>query len=542
MAEIYVTGHRSPDLDSVASAIGYAELKRRLDRDNDYVPVRLGEVNAQTAWALERSGAPKPIVLPHIRLRVQDVMHGDFTTAAEDTPLRDVGLTMAHENVDLVPIVDAKGALVGLITERDLAHLYIRESRGASTFSERPAGVASIVHTIEGELLVGEGDRQVDGRLWVLAMDVETQGTNIEPGDIVVVGDRADAQRAAIELGVAVLVTSNDVRPDAEVLELARERGTAVVISPLDSYVTSRMIQLAVPSGTVMTRDVLTASPGDLLAEVTEAILDMYYRAAIVVDDEERPIGIVSRRSFVNPRPRRVLLVDHAETAQSVPGVETAEIVEILDHHHIGSIETKVPVMATFDPIGSTATLVVERFRLNGMEPTPPTAAMLLAAILSDTVILSSPTATDRDRAVVTYLELLLQVDATRLGREMFEAASDVSDVSAEEIVSRDAKEYQVGSGQTIWIAQIETVGTGPLLARREELLGAMGAIREARDSPLYALMVTDIAAKGTHLLVSGDMGPIERTFEVHAQDHVVELPGVMSRKKQVAPKLLAAL
>ena len=435
MGEIYVTGHRNPDLDSVASAVGYAELKRRLDRDNEYVPVRLGEVNAQTAWALECSGAPKPAFLPHIRLRVQDVMHGDFTTATEDTPLRDVGLTMARENVDLVPVVDGEGALVGLITERDLARLYIRESRGASKFEERPTSVASIVRTLEGELVVGE-DREVKGRLWVLSMDVESLGQTMEAGDIAVVGDRDDAQREAIDLGVSVLVMSNGARPGPEVLERAQERGTAVICSPLDSYVTSRMIQLAVPCGTVMTRDVLTASPGDLLADVTEAILDAYYRAAIAVDDDDRPVGIVSRRSFVNPHPRRVLLVDHAETAQSVPGVETAEIVEILDHHHIGSIETRVPVMATFDPIGSTATLVVERFRLNGMEPTPPTATMLLAAILSDTVILSSPTATERDRAVVEYLELLLQVDARRFGTEMFERASDVSEVAAEEIVS----------------------------------------------------------------------------------------------------------
>ena len=543
MPEIYVTGHRNPDLDSVAAAIGYAELKRRLDRDNDYVPVRLGEVNAQTGWALERSGAPSPMLLPHIRLRVMDVMHDDFTTEREDTPLRDVGLTMARENVDIVPIVDARGTLVGLITERDLARLYIRESRGASTFAERPASVASIVQTLEGELLVGHTrDREVDGRLWVLSMEVETMGATMAPGDIVVAGDRSDAQRQAIEIGVAVLVASNGVPPVEEVLALARERDTAVVVSPLDSYVTGRMIQLAVPCGTVMTRDVLTASPEDLLSEVTEAILDAYYRAAIAVDEQDRPVGIVSRRSFVNPRPRRVMLVDHAETAQSVSGVETAEIVEILDHHHIGSIETKVPVTATFDPIGSTATLVVERFRLNGMEPTPPTAGMLLAAVLSDTVILSSPTSTERDRAVVNYLELLLQVDATEFGTEMFESASDVSNVSARDIVSRDAKEYEVDSGKTITIAQIETVGTAPVLERKDELLSAMESLREARESPLYALMVTDIVTKGTHLLVSGDMAPVARSFEAEAEDHMLELPGVMSRKKQVAPRLLSAL
>ncbi len=180
----------------------------------------------------------------------------------------------------------------------------------------------------------------------------------------------------------------------------------------------------------------------------------------------------------MDPQPRRVLLVDHAEGAQSVPGVEEAEIVEILDHHHIGSIETRVPVAATFDPVGSTATLVVERFRQAGMEPTPPTATMLLGAVLSDTVILNSPTTTERDHTVVEYLERVLALDATEFGREMFESTSDVSHVAAEEIVERDAKQYEVGVGQTISIAQVETVGDS-VLDRKDELLEALGELRE---------------------------------------------------------------
>ena len=328
--------------------------------------------------------------------------------------------------------------------------------------------------------------------------------------------------------------------PDSETLALAERHGTAVVVSPLDSYVTSRMIQLSVPCRTIMTSDPLTAEPDDLLSELTQQVLEVYYRAAVVLDGSRAPIGMVSRRSLINPRRRLVVLVDHAETSQSVPGVEDAEIVEILDHHHIGSVETTVPVTATFDPIGSTATLVVERFRLNGMEPTPTTATILLGAILSDTVILSSPTTTERDHAVVRYLELLLQCDATALGAEMFEASSDVADVPAREIVDRDAKVYDVGDA-TICIAQIETVGQ-VLLERTAELLEALEALRRSRGYAVYALMVTDIASKGTQLLVAGDEAPVERAFSVEALDGVLELPGVMSRKKQVAPALLAAM
>jgi manganese-dependent inorganic pyrophosphatase len=214
--------------------------------------------------------------------------------------------------------------------------------------------------------------------------------------------------------------------------------------------------------------------------------------------------------------------------------------VEILDHHHIGSIETKVPVRATFDPVGSTATLVIERFRQNGMEPSRPTATVLLGAILSDTVILNSPTATERDRAATEYLERVLKLDPTEFGREMFESTSDLSRVGAEEIVSRDAKEYEGSDGRTLCIAQVETVGQA-LDERREELLGALETVRERRDYALYALMVTDILAKDTELYVSGDSGPLEQAFGEPVKDGVLPLPGVMSRKKEVAPKVLAA-
>jgi manganese-dependent inorganic pyrophosphatase len=220
--------------------------------------------------------------------------------------------------------------------------------------------------------------------------------------------------------------------------------------------------------------------------------------------------------------------------------VEEAEIVEILDHHHIGSIETRVPVTATFDPVGSTATLVIERFRQNGMEPSPPTATMLLGAILSDTVILNSPTTTERDRTAVDYLERVLQVDGLEFGREMFESTSDVSDLPAQEIISRDAKEYHAAGGQAICIAQVETVGKA-LLERKDELLAAMRTEQERRGYSFFALMLTDILSKGTDLLVSGDKAAVERTLGQTAKDGVIQLPGVISRKKQLAPRLLEA-
>jgi manganese-dependent inorganic pyrophosphatase len=535
---IYVTGHRNPDADSIAAAIGYAELKRRLDPRNEYVPVRLGELNAQTEWLMERSGAPLPDLLPHVLLRVRDVMREDFPTAREDEPVREVGMSMAREGLDLLPIVDAGGDLAGVMTERALARRYIRESREASEL-DAPTSVAAIVGVLEGELVAGDPRREIAGRVWVLAMDAGSP-TRVEAGDVVVVGDRPDVQRRAIERGAALLVVSNATVPPGDVLDLARERGAAVAGCTLDSYVSARMITLAAPCHALMDAEPLTVRRDDLIADIAEQVKDVHYRAAVAVDGSGCPVGLITRSDLVGPQPRRVLLVDHAESAQSVPGVEEAEIVEILDHHHIGSIETRVPVAATFDPVGSTATLVVERYRQAGMEPAPSTATMLLGAVLSDTVILNSPTTTERDHTVVEYLERVLELDATDFGREMFERTSDVSQVAADEIVARDAKDYEVGAGQTITIAQIETVGES-VLERRDELLAALRARRERRGHLLAALMVTDILAKGTDLLVAGDLAAVERAFGRETDGGVVELPGVMSRKKQVAPKLMAA-
>src|SRR5215207_3971105 len=539
MACIYVTGHRNPDTDSIASAVGYAELKGRLDPRNEYVPVRLGELNAQTRWVLEHSGAPEPELLPHVLLRVRDVMRARFPVADHGEPVRQVGLIMARDEVDLVPVVDDDGRLAGVMNERALARRYVRESREASRL-DAPTAVGAITGVLQGEQLVGEPAAEVTGRVWVLAMASASLPLGFAAGDVVVVGDRPEAQRIAIEVGVGLLVITNGTAVEDRILDLARARGLPVVASPLDSYVTARMITLSAPCRALMDREPLVVGPEDLVADIAETVKDVDYRAAVVLDADRRPVGLVTRSDLVNPEPRRVLLVDHAEQAQSVVGVEHAEIVEILDHHHIGSIETRVPVRATFDPVGSTSTLVTERFAAAELEPSRAAATMLLAALLSDTVVLTSPTTTDRDRRIAERLGKQLDLDPEAFGMEMFKGSSDVSDLSAEQIVGRDAKAYELSGDRTALVGQVEVVG--------EELLSRAGELRAALDEAcsdgghaLAALMVTDIVAKGTTLLVAGDVGAVERAFGERAgDDGAIALAGVMSRKKQVAPKILA--
>ena len=539
MATILVTGHRNPDLDSIGAAIGYAELKNRMEDGDEYVAARLGEVNAQTAWALERAEAEAPELLGHVKLRVRDVMVPCPVTASEDDPIRDVGLAMGREGVDLVAVLGDDGALAGVLSENALARRYIRESRDASDFSSRPVRLEAVCEVLDAEILV-TGDGDVSGRLWVLAMEAEALRDIVGEGDIAVVGDLPASQLAAIELGVDLLVLSNGTRPGEDVLAAAREAHVNLVVSPLDSYVSARMIQLAVPVGRVMDVEPLTAEPDDVLEDVTPEILEVDYRAAVVVDPRGRALGLVTRSALVGPQPRKVILVDHAEESQSAPGIEQAEIVEILDHHHIGSIETHVPVRATFDPVGSTATLVFERFAAAGLEPGRPAAAMLLAAVLSDTVILTSPTTTDRDRRVAERLAEQLDVEAEAFGLEMFRASSDVSELSASEIVRRDAKAYELSGERTALVGQVEVVGDD-LLSRAGELREALEAVRSDGGHEIAALMVTDIVERATTLLVAGDVAAVERAFGERAEDGAVTLPGVMSRKKQVAPKILGA-
>ncbi len=539
MPPVYVSGHRNPDTDSISSAIGYAELKSRLDPNTDYVPVRLGELNPQTQWALTQAGVDEPELLPHIRLRAVDLMQTEFEAIGESAPIREAGLAVDRTGGDLVPILDGEGVLVGVITTRALARRYVRESRASSALREATY-VHAVVGVLDGELLTGE-DRALTGRVWVHASSPGTY-IGIAPGDVVVCGDRPEVHREVLELEIALLILSNGFKPGPDVLALAAEHGVAVVSSPLDTYVAARMVTLAAPCRDLMEADQIVVTADDLISEAAEQIKDSHHGAAIVVDDNQRPIGLLTRSDLVSPLRRRVILVDHAEQAQSVPGIEQAEIVEILDHHHIGSIETKVPVTATFDPVGSTATLVVERFRRSGIEPSRPTATLLLAAVLSDTVILNSVTTTDRDAAVLEYLERVLQIDGREFGERMFKETSDVSGVTPADLVRRDAKAYQSSSGTPFLIAQVEVVGKG-LLDREPELIQAIQAERARQGVGLYALMVTDVLDKGTDLLVDGDISAVARAFGMEAQNgNKFALPGVMSRKKQVAPKLLSAL
>ena len=476
MTRVYVCGHRNPDTDSIASAIGYAELKNRLDDGRDRVrpgPSRGRQRADRVAAAAQRRAAAAP---PAARLpaRARRDAH-EFPIAQRSDPVRTVGLLMASEGMDLVPVVDDDGVLTGLLTERGLARRYIRESREASRL-DVPTPVGSIVDVLGGELHVGDGDVEIKGRVWVQAMH-STANSRVQPGDVVVIGDRPEATEKAIERGIALLVLSNDTQPTDDVLKLAADHGTCVVTSPLDSYVTRRMVTLSEPCRALAEADPLTVGKDELVRDIADQIKDVHYRAVVAVDHDGKPVGVVTRSDLVNPKPRRVLLVDHGERAQSVPGIEEAEIVEILDHHHIGSIETKLPVTAIFDPSArprrSSRALPPGRRRADGADRDDAARRDRLGHRPADLA--------DDDRARPRGDALPRAAAVARrpgFGREMFEDSSDVADVSASDLVRRDLKEYELDNGKMLTVAQIETVGRA-VFERSEELLAS--AERAAR-------------------------------------------------------------
>ena len=412
---------------------------------------------------------------------------------------------MAREDLDLVPIVDDDGALAGVMTERALARRYIRESREPSEL-DAPTRVSAIAHVLAGRSGLRHEDAEVSGQIWCMAMDIG--GCRARSGRATWSWSATATTRSARRSGSVsgLLVASNGTTPTDATLALAVEKGVPIVCSPLDSYVTARMVTLSAPCRALMDPEPLTVRPDDLLSDVADEVKEVHYRAAVAVDTSRRPIGLVTRTDLLNPRPRRVLLVDHAEQAQSVIGVEQAEIVEILDHHHIGSIETTVPVRATFDPVGSTATLVVERFRQNGMEPSRSTAILLLCAILSDTVILNSPTTTERDWAVVEYLQRVLVLEPMELGREMFTATSDLAGVPASRSSRATPRSTRSRAGRRSRSPRSRPSARASTTAARAH--GGDGGGPRRRGYVLYALMVTDILAKDTELYVAGDPGP----------------------------------
>lgn len=538
MGPVLVFGHKNPDNDSICSAVAYAHLKNLTDTASVYVPARLGPLPPETAWVFERFGVQPPEEIAHVHTRVRDVMTEGVVSAEVDATMLDAGRLMRERDVRALPVLQ-EGTVRGLINQTILAEAYLGETEMRG-FTRVPVAVKHLVTVVAGTLLVGDPDMVLSGGVLIGAMEPETMVGYIRPGDTLVVGDRRRSQPMALEAGVACLIVTGGSTPAPEVLELARERGAAVVSTSHDTFAAARLVNLSHTVGDVMDTDVLLFEPDMLLSEALEDLLGSTYREAVVVDEANAPLGMITRTNVARGTRRRVILVDHNETAQSAIGIEEAEVIEVVDHHRIGDVQTYGPILFLNIPVGSTATVVAMRYEELGVPIPRPMAGVLLSAVLSDTVLLKSPTTTETDHRIAMMLAGILGVDALEFGLEMFKARTAGEAFSAERAVKADLKEYRVGDTLAA-IGQVETVDLAAVREHATEIRSVMEALREARGYDLVLLMVTDVVREGSEIVAVGKVRLAERGLGVSLASGSAWMPGVLSRKKQVAARLVDA-
>ncbi len=538
MGPVLVFGHRNPDNDSICSAVAYAHLKNLTDADSVYVPARLGPVPPETSWVLDRFGVQEPERVEHVHARVRDVMTEDVVSISAEETMLEAGRLMREHGVRALPVVD--GAVVrGLVNVRILAERYLDETQ-IRGFSGVPSTVGRLVSVLEGSLVVGDENATLGGDVLIGAMEPTTMLGYIKPGDTLVVGDRVRTQPMALDAGIACLIVTGGARPGQDVIDLARKRGAAVISTFHDTYAAARLVNLSVAVTDVMDTTVLAVGPDTLLSEASEDMLSSTNREAVVVSDTGALEGILTRTNVARGARRRVILVDHNENSQSAVGIEGADVVEIVDHHRVGDVQTTGPILFLNLPVGSTATIVALRYEELGVEIPSAIAGVLLAAILTDTVLLKSPTTTDDDREIAARLAERVDVDPLEFGMELFRMRTAGEEFSAKRAVEADLKEYRVGAISAA-IGQVETVELSRVMDHTDELRAVMESLRAAKGYDLVVLMVTDVIAEGSEIIAVGKTRLVERGLNVTLHEGSVWMDGVLSRKKQVAAQLVRA-
>lgn len=536
---VYVFGHRHPDNDSICSAVAYAYFKNETDPEKLYIPARLGPIPRETAWAFERWGATLPEEISHIHTRVTDVMTSEVIAIQQDSSMYDAGKVMRESGVRALPVLDEEGRVLGLLSQRSLAMRYLEETR-LGGFSEMPVTVEKLAQVVEGEILVGDKSMVIAGEVHIAAAEPETAVETVNPGDVVIMGNRKRTQPMALEAGAAVLIVTMGNRPEESVLELARQKGAVVILTQEHSYAVARRASLAQSVRDVMDDDLTLTTPESLLSDAQDDLFLSSQRELVVVDEERKCVGILSRTDVARGGRRRVVLVDHNEASQSAEGIEEASVIEIVDHHRVGDIQSAGPIMFLNMPVGSTATIVATRFFDSGVEMPREIAGIILSALLTDTVLLKSPTTTQVDHDVAARLCEQLGIDMMTYGMELFKSKSAGVEFSAKRAVNADIKEYRAGD-HVIAIAQYEAVDLTDVFNHEADIISEMEAIRHQRDYDVVVLMATDIIREGSQMFAVGDIKLAEKAFDVSFAEGSVWMDGVLSRKKQVAARFMDA-
>ncbi len=534
---LYVVGHKHPDTDAICGAIAYAHLLQAMGNE-DAVAARQGELRKETEYLLNRFAVPPPVYIQDVKARVDDVMVAPAPTVNKEDSLYDVGWTLQERELAALPVVDNDGRLCGLIQVESFANLFMG-GVGLSLNEEIPLNLENVVRALGGQLLVDGNGRRGWDRVFVGAMSLESMVHRIDPESLMVIGDRADAQKLAIEQGISAIVVTGGFPVDDEVLQSAREKNVTIISSRHHTFKTVQLLNLSIPVRHVMTTDVLSAQEDELLEDARPLLTRQ--PVLPVVDPEGKVTGIVSRSGVLRPPKQRVVLVDHNERSQSVEGLEEAEIVAIIDHHRVYDIRTDAPVYLRFEPLGSSNTIIYKLYRENMVQIPRAIAGIMLGAILTDTILFKSPTCTQEDRRAAEMLAERAGVDINELGRAVLSAASDVAGKSPRDLLLADFKEFLLGDLR-FGVSSVETVNAAAVAAMRRQLLEEMRSLKDERRYASVILMMMDIAHEQSEMLVEGHEREVSEALgrPLEEDGHTMAFPGILSRKKQLVPMLPA--
>ena len=535
MDPIYVTGHRNPDTDSIVSAIAYAALRNSLG-DREFVAARLGHISDETHRILERFDFQPPVLISTMRTQVRDLDYDmPPALAAGVTIARAWEALQANHNIPGIPVTDEEGHLFGMVSPAEIADFDMEVTSGAQA---ECIPVFNLLSVLEGQILNENGNLVdvVSGEVCIALPQARENLLFHGQDSIVICGNQPEMVRRAMEENVSCLIICQAEFPE-ELRNVPTK--TCIISTPFDAVRTARLIYHAIPVDRICRREGLECFHlDDFLDDVQEVVSKSRHRNYPILDENEKVVGTLSRFHLLRPRRKRVVLVDHNEAAQSVRGLNQAEIVEIIDHHRLADIQTSQPIYFRNDVVGSTATIISGMYQERGLMPSSKLAGLLAAAIVSDTVMFKSPTCTERDHRMAERMARIAGLNLDELGQFIFAENSNL-EKPAEELVLTNFKDFHIAE-HYLGVSQITCVDSEKLMSRQEEFLEVMRKLMEERSYSMMILMLTDVLAEGSHLLYLGDEEIFRQAFNTELKSHACFLPGIVSRKKQVIPMLTA--
>lgn len=541
--KITVIGHKNPDTDSICSAIAYAELKNRLGNTDLYVPRRAGAINAETRFVLKHFKADVPELVEDVGTQVKDIEIREIAGVSGSISLKKAYTLMKEKNVVTLPITK-DDFLEGLITIGDIATSYM-DVYDSSILAKAKTSYHNIVETLDAELLVGDESAIFEtGKVLVAAANPDLMEGYIEEHDLVITGNRYETQLCAIEMNAGCIIICEGATVSLTIRKMAEAKGCTVLSTPHDTYTVARLINQSMPVEYFMIKEKIDKFlTTDFVEEIKEVMTKKRTRDFPILDTKGKYRGMISRRNLLDMKKKQVILVDHNEKSQAADGIENTEILEIIDHHRLGTMETITPVFFRNQPLGCTATIIFQMYQENGVEVPKKIAGLLCSAILSDTLMYRSPTCTPADKAAAEVLARIAGIDVEVYANEMFLAGSNLRNKSEEEIFFQDFKKFS-SEDVTFGVSQITSLNEGELKMIGTRLKPCLEQFRLNQHVDMVFFMLTDIVKESTTLLYTGE--DVESILEVlygHAgTEGSMELPGVVSRKKQLVPALIQAI